>query len=168
MAIGDCYHKHRPGSVLSTLPFTDQTLPAPHTNLPFPSLAPSGSDPDPNYYLLDYPAWRFNSPPYVPPDKREIVLRDDPHITELQKDTIRAWTRPSWGWVGFRTDYDTVTEAEWAKVKRRLWERYKFQSYQEPDKFRILWVEDRERLGGASLNVVRRWVLNLTTCARYI
>ena len=74
-----------------------------------------------------------------------------------------AWTRPSWGWVAFRTD-NSISNEEWAKVRRRIWERYKFQSYSEPEKFRILWValdlESQGELEGkeslAEFEVVRR------------
>lgn len=51
-------------------------------------------------------------------------------------------------------DYE-CTDEEWQAVKRRVRERYIFTGYYEEEKFRIQWVEDKERFEGKGVEEVR-------------
>ena len=148
----DGCHYRRPASVLAAIPFVED-LPNPHTVLPAPPPGTPGSDAN---YPVDYPSYKFDAAPYIPAHIMPIVQEVEPSMYCLSEDTVRAWTRPSWGWVGFRADYSRHSEEEWESVRKRVWERYKFQHYQEMDKFRILWVEDRERFEGKGLSEIRK------------
>lgn len=80
--------------------------------------------------------------------------KNDSSMYYMRKFYPEMWTRPSWGWVGYRLDYE-CTDEEWQAVKRRVRERYIFTGYYEEEKFRIQWVEDKERFEGKGVEEVR-------------
>ncbi|KAF8148859.1 hypothetical protein B0H34DRAFT_863213 [Crassisporium funariophilum] len=135
-------------AALATIPFVE-ALPDPHIVLDVAVPKPG----EPNYRK---PTYRHRKKPfYIPPNFLAIIDNTDPNHMDLGFDQPRCWTRPSWGWVGFRIDY-SHTDDEWAAVKKRIWERYKYNQYSDVEKFRILWIEDRERFEGKDLGEVRK------------
>jgi hypothetical protein len=93
---------------------------------------------------------------YIPPSVRpHIRLNTDPDFTEIRhlhllydKHRVRRWMLPSWGWVGVRTYYGH-SDAEWETFRRKIVGAYRVLEIDEADKFRILWIEDKEKLDGA-------------------
>jgi len=142
MALGCTYCRR------NDLPYTE-ALPEPHTvtDYPIPAVGEEGYRTPPTY--------NFDKPFYIPAEILRFIEEHDEYMYELRRVQPRCWTRSSWGWVGFRLDYECSDE-EWESVKRRIRERYLFTEYNEPEKFRILWVEDRERFSGKGLDEVRK------------
>ena len=93
---------------------------------------------------------------YIPPSMRPFIrLDENSDISEMRQLTtqhdafrVRRWTLPSWGWIGIRTYYGH-SDAEWETFRRKVVGAYYVLEFDEGDKFRILWVEDREHLEGA-------------------
>lgn len=93
---------------------------------------------------------------YIPPSVRGYVrVNNDPNISHIRqlynlysKHQVRRWKLPSWGWVGVRTYYGH-SATEWETFRRRLVSAYSVTQVDEPDKFRILWIEDESKLDGA-------------------
>ena len=139
-----CYYR-RPASVLAATPFIEN-LPNPHIVLLAP---PPGTPGSVAHYPVDYPSYKFHSAPYIPAHIMLIVQEVDACMYCLSRDTVRAWTRPSWGWVAFLADYSSHhSEEEWGSARKRVWERYKFQHYQETGEFPIFWVGIEKGLRG--------------------
>ncbi|ORY12425.1 hypothetical protein BCR34DRAFT_613993 [Clohesyomyces aquaticus] len=108
---------------------------------------------------------------YIPPKIRpHIKLDSNPdysHIRQiynLHADYFRArrWMLPSWGWVGIRTYYGH-SEDDWERFRRKVLSAYYVYETEEEDKFRIIWIEDRERLENAeddtAREVFKEWFL---------
>ncbi|KAF8166042.1 hypothetical protein B0H34DRAFT_856240 [Crassisporium funariophilum] len=131
-------------AALATIPFVE-ALPDPHIMLDVavPKLG------EPNYREPTY--MHDMKPFYIPPNFLAIMDNTDQDQRDLGPDQPRCWTRPSWGWVGFRIDY-SHTDDEWAAVKKRVWERYRYNRYSDVEKFRILWIED------SSIHKIRNWL----------
>src|SRR5690242_20081696 len=93
---------------------------------------------------------------YIPPSLRGYIrINNDPDISHVRqlhilysKHHVRRWKLPSWGWIGVRTHYGH-SAAEWETFRRKVVGAYSVTSIDEPDKFRVLWLEDESRLDGA-------------------
>lgn len=131
----------------NSLPYTE-ALPTPHvvTEHPIPSHGDTNYR-EPSILVSEKPF-------YIPPRIMSFMDKNDSSMYYMRKFYPEMWTRPSWGWVGYRLDYE-CTDEEWQAVKRRVRERYIFTGYYEEEKFRIQWVEDKERFEGKGVEEVR-------------
>lgn len=90
---------------------------------------------------------------YIPPNIRpHIKLETESGLSHIRQINIlhdgfrvRRWKLPSWGWVGVRTYYGHSDE-EWENFRRKLINTYYVFEVDEADKFRIIWIEDKEKL----------------------
>jgi hypothetical protein len=99
---------------------------------------------------------------YIPPKiKPHIVLRNDPNFSHSrqinnQHDAfrVRRWNLPSWGWIGIRTYYGH-SDNEWEAFRRRILSAYWIMETEEEEKFRIIWIEDKEKFENADDKTTR-------------
>lgn len=101
---------------------------------------------------------------YIPPSLRGYIrINNDPDISHVRqlhilysRHHVRRWKLPSWGWIGVRTHYGH-SAADWETFRRKVVGAYSVTSIDEPDKFRVLWLEDESRLDGADGTQAREY-----------
>ncbi|KAF2472980.1 uncharacterized protein BDR25DRAFT_341746 [Lindgomyces ingoldianus] len=128
-----------------------------------PSARPPFRTDIPEPVLVDPPAEHLTEEGvYIPPSiKPYVKVRNNhefSHIRQLylfhDAFRVRRWKLPSWGWVGIRTHYGH-SDADWETFRRKIVGAYHIYKTEEGEKFRILWIEDRDKLDNADDDATR-------------